>query len=493
MPRVLRRLPLALTLGLAVSPFARPSVAGADHAPLLWPQFRGPNGTGVAPEGSRPPTTFGPTQNARWKVACPEGHSSPIVAGENLVLTAFQGRQLLTLAFRRDSGRVAWRRGIDAPHVEEVHPSLGSPATPTPVTDGNQVYVFFGSFGLRAYGLDGTERWSRPVALPQTEYGSSSSPVIAGDHVVQLLDQDGGSYLLAVHRHDGEVAWKIDRPDMRRGFGTPVLWSHHGLTDLVVPGTLWLVGLDPGSGQERWRVSGLARITCTTPVVSEDLVLTASWTTGGDRGAGRIEMPEWDAYLAQHDADHDGRFTPAELPTGPVKERIKHLDGNRNGYIEKTEWLSMADIFGRVENQAFAVQADARGAVSDGTVLWRFKRGLPYVASPIAYRGRFYLVKNGGMLTCLDPRTGHAYYQEERLGAVGDYYASLTAADGRIYAISRPGVVTVVKAGDTFQTLARNDLGEPVQATPAIADNTLYLRTATWLYAFEEPTPDQPR
>ena len=147
----------------------------------------------------------------------------------------------------------------------------------------------------------------------------------------------------------------------------------------------------------------------------------------------------------------------------------------------------MADIFSRVENQAFAVKPDAQGRLSDAGVLWRFKKGLPYVASPLYYQGRLYLAKNGGMVTCLDPLTGQPHYQEERLGATGDYYTSPVAADGRIYFASQRGVVTVVRAGDTFEVLRQNDLGEVVQASPAIIGSTLYIRTAGHLYAFRDP------
>jgi len=237
-------------------------------------------------------------------------------------------------------------------------------------------------------------------------------------------------------------------------------------------------------GAERWRVSGLARITCTSPAAGDGLLLTASWTTGGDLNASHLTMPKFDEFAAQYDSNHDGKFSLSELPDGPVKQRFKHLDGNRNGFIERDEWESMAEIFDRVENQAFAVKPGGPGPLSNSNVVWRFKRGLPYVASPVYYGGRFYMVKNGGMLTCLDPKNGKPAYLEERLGALGDYYASLVAADGHVFATSQPGVITVVKAGDALEVLARNSMGEAVQATPAIVGDTILVRTATQLYSF---------
>lgn len=480
---VVHFLPVGLAATLILSSIRLPSTLASQTD---WPQFRGPGGLGVGAPDSHPPVTFGPSTNVAWRIEVPRGNSSPIVWGKRIFLTAFSGGNLLTIALDRYSGRELWRRVIVPDKVEEVHQSLGNPASATPRTDGERVYVHFGSVGMLAYDLDGHELWRRPMALTQTEYGASSSPVLIGDNLFQLLDQDGGSHLIALDKRTGEVVWRLDRPEMRRGFGTPIVWEHGGTTDLVVPGTLWLKGLDPRSGSERWRVSGLARITCTSPVVGDGILFTASWTTGGDRNTEHIAMPKFDDFLAEHDRNKDGKFSLDELPPGAAKQRFKHMDGDRSGFIERAEWESMADIFERVENQAFAVKPDAQGLLSDAGVLWRFKKGLPYVASPLFYRGRFYMVKNGGMLSCLDPLTGKPFYQEERLGAIGDYYASLLAADGRIYATSQRGVVTVVKAGDVFEVLSRNDLGEVTHASPVPIGDTLLVRTADHLAAFRD-------
>jgi outer membrane protein assembly factor BamB len=475
----------ALSLGLVMLGFPGTVLTAAPDG-AYWPQFRGPGGLGVAATDAKPPVEFGPTNRVRWKAPLPSGNSSPVVWGNRIYVTGYDAGRLLVLALDRESGRERWRREVTPEKVEEVHRSLGSPASATPVTDGERLYVHFGSFGLIAYDLEGKELWRQPMTLTETEYGASSSPIIAGENVIVLLDQDGGSHLLAANRRTGKVAWRVDRPEMRRGFGTPLLWDHDGVSDLVVPGTLWLKAYDPMSGTERWRARGLARITCTSLAAGDGLLFTASWTTGGDHNADHLLMPKFDDFAAQHDANHDGKFSFSELPEGPMKQRFKHLDGNRSGFVERDEWESMAEIFSHVENQAFAMKAGGQGDLSESNVLWRFKRGLPYVASPVYYGGRFYMVKNGGMLTCLDPRSGKPAYLEERLGALGDYYASLVAADGRIYASSQPGVITVVKAGDRLEVLARNQMGEAVQATPAIVGDTILVRTASQLYSFSD-------
>jgi outer membrane protein assembly factor BamB len=464
--------------------------AGLGAAPTAesnWPQFRGPGGLGVGTEDARPPVHFDPQTNVAWRVATPPGNSSPVIWGRRLFLTGFTAGKLLTLAFDRDSGRELWRREVTPGQLEEVHPSLGNPATATPATDGERLYVHFGSFGALAYDFEGRELWRRPMKLTQTEYGASSSPILVGETIIQLLDQDGDSHLVALDKRTGKIVWRVERSEMRRGFGTPIVWTHDGATDLVVPGTIWLAGLDPATGAERWRVSGLARITCTSPVVGDGVLFTASWTTGGDHGPQHLLMSKFDEVIATNDADKDGRLTFGELPPGPAKERFKHLDGNRNGFVERAEWESMADVFARVENQAFAVKPDSQGRVSDAGVLWRFKKGLPYVGSPLFYRGRFYMVKDGGLLTCLEPESGKAVFQEQRLGTVGAYYASLVGAAGRIYVTSRSGVVAVVQTGDSMEVLARNELREITHATPAALGDTLFVRTAGHLAAFREP------
>ena len=474
-------------LALACLALALSSAGAAD-----WPQFRGPGSLGIAAPDAHPPRSFGVESNVAWRIPIPAGNSSPILMAGRLFLTGFDQDRLVTLALDPATGRELWRRSLEPSRVEEVHRSLGSPASATPAGDGNRVYVHFGSFGLAAYGLDGTEAWRRPLPVTETEYGASSSPVLAGGLVIQLLDQDGDSHLVAVRTSDGSVAWRVDRPEMRRGFGTPILWAHHGRTDLVVPGTVFMTGLDPATGTERWRVDGLARITCTSPVVAGDTLFAASWTTGGDRGRDRIELPPFDEVLAGNDRDRDGRLSYAELPPGPASDRKKHLDGNRDGHVDRREWDSMAGIFQRVENQAWALTAGPDGSVDASGVRWRFKRGLPYVASPLHHEGSLYLVKNGGFLTCIDAATGKARYQEERLPGTGDYYASPVLADGHLYISSQHGVVTVVRAGPEFEVVSRADLGESVQASPVPDGGLLFIRTTGHLYAFGQAgSPDR--
>lgn len=452
-----------------------------------WPQFRGPSSQGVAAPDARPPRVPNLQSNLSWQVPVPPGNASPVLRHGRIFLTGATRDGLQTLALDANTGTPIWSRFLQPTRLEEVHRTLGSPASATVATDEAALYAYFGSFGLISYTPDGQERWRHPLPLTETEYGASSSPVLAGDKVIQLVDQDGGSYLIALDAATGRQAWRVERPEMRRGFGTPILWNHAGRTDLVVPGTLFMTGFDPASGTERWRVPGLARITCTTPVAIGSTLFAASWTTGGDRAADRIELAGFDPILKDHDRDGDGRLSYAELPPGAASERRKHLDGNRDGFVDRAEWTSMAAIFSNVENQAWALDATPEGQVTAAGIRWRFKRGLPYVASPLVHEGLVYLVKNGGFLTCLDARTGKPNYQEERLGAAGDYYASPVWADGHLYVASQRGVLHVLKAGPVFTPVSSIDFAAPIHATPAVVNDTLFVRAGTNLFAFRDP------
>src|SRR4249920_1086349 len=150
----------------------------ADES-LAWPRFRGPNGSGVA-EGQKPPVEFGPDKNVKWKVPAPSGLSSPIVAGENLVITAFEDGKLLTIAYRRTDGKEAWRAVAPAESIEAFHKAEGSPAASTPATDGQRIVSYFGSCGLFCYDLAGKELWryELPTVTTAAGFGTGVSPII---------------------------------------------------------------------------------------------------------------------------------------------------------------------------------------------------------------------------------------------------------------------------------------------------------------------------
>ncbi|HAV65416.1 MAG TPA: pyrrolo-quinoline quinone [Verrucomicrobiales bacterium] len=469
--------PLLLTLIWLVVEGCTLPAAGAA-APENWPRFRGPNGSGVSATASFP-THFGPGTNMLWQLTLPEGHSSPCIWGDHLFLTGFDGAELLTIAIDRRDGRELWRRGV-APAEIERGSRNGNPASSTPVTDGRRVHVYFGSFGLVCYELDGDELWRRPLPPPITQHGASTSPVLADNRIILAVDQDVGSHLLAVDAATGEDLWRIDRPGYRRGFSTPIVWPQERPTHLILPGTLRLNGYSITDGEETWVVRGLPNEMVSSPVFAEGMFFVAGWTPG----SGVPSMPPFDQLLEQGDRDADGALTMVEAPNGPARRHFVYVDADKDGRIDREEWLTMSEIFDSSRNALLAVRPGGTGDVTDSHVAWSFADGLPYVPSPLCHRGRLYLVRNGGIATCLDARTGKVHYQEERLDAIGDYYSSPIAAGDQVLMISQPGTAVVLRASDSLEVLARNRLGEKVMATPAVIGQTLYVRGEQTLWAF---------
>ena len=225
---------------------------------------------------------------------------------------------------------------------------------------------------------------------------------------------------------------------------------------------------------------GLPNEMVSSPVGGGGLIYIAGWTYG----SGVSRMPAFDKLLEQGDANKDGQLTRAEAPDGPAKRHFVYIDADKNGRVTREEYAAIARVFDESKNVALAIRPDGRGDVTDTHVVWKATRGLPYVPSPLYYEGRIYLVKNGGLASCFDAATGRVFYQEERLGALGDYYASPVAAAGKTCVASQQGMVVVYRAGDTLEVLARNALNEPILATPAVVEGTLYVRTKSQLYAF---------
>ncbi|MBI3849175.1 MAG: PQQ-binding-like beta-propeller repeat protein [Verrucomicrobia bacterium] len=446
-----------------------------------WPQFRGPNGSAIG-EKSDPPIRFGPSSNVVWKIEIASGNSSPCLWSNRIFLTTFDKSKLETLCIDRQKGQILWRQKAPVAKFETTHP-LGNPATPTPATDGKIVYVYFGSFGLLAYDCDGKEQWRKPLKTPEVEWGAGSSPIVEGDLLILNCDQDLGAYLLAVDKRTGKTIWMTERPEFRRGFATPFVWRHGETEELVLPGSLWLKSYDLKNGKELWTVAGTSRVACSSPTAGDDLLFSASWNIGADAGD-RFTMPPFDDYVAQYDKNKDGKFTKVELPAGPVGDRFSQIDVNHDGKVTREEWQGMADMFAKAGNALLAIRPGGHGDITKTHIAWKVTRSLPYVSSPLYYDGKLYTMKNGGLASCYDAKNGKPFYQDERVGAPGDYYSSAVAAKGRIYLVSQQGIVLVMAAGETLNVLARNNLESQVMATPAIADGKIYVRTADHFYAF---------
>jgi outer membrane protein assembly factor BamB len=466
------------------------AASGELHAdqPLAWPQFRGPNGSGVA-EGAKPPVAFGPNQNVLWKVAVPSGLSSPIVAGDKLVLTALDGGKLYTIAYRRADGTEAWRREAPAKEIEPFHKTEGSPAASTPATDGKRIVSYFGSCGLFCYDLAGKELWKyeMPPADIAGHFGSGVSPILVDGLVILVRDEMKEPRVLAIDAEKGTPRWEIKRQS-NVSYSTPVVWDAPGGKQVVAAGHGRMIGYDVKTGAEKWFLPGMPSGPCASPTVADGILFFAGYSPGGPDDKS-FQLPTFDEVLQQAGAKDDGFLTREKAQKTFVKDMFDAVDANRDGKVTREEWDTLVKFLAEGKNSAFAVKAGGSGDVTNSHLLWTKKKGLPYIPTGIVYRGQFVMVKDGGMVTAYDAESGKLLYDQERVAASGGYYASPVAANGLIYFTSlENGVVTVLKAGSSPpEVVATNpSFEERVAATPAIVDNVIYIRTATHLYAFAE-------
>jgi outer membrane protein assembly factor BamB len=423
--------------------------AAAMSVNAQWPQFRGPSASGVA-TGSVPTSwDLASNRGIAWKTELPGlGHSSPIAWGDRIYVTtavsASAGPELdvrhggigmardderqvwKLLAVDRATGRVVWERTASdgAPRVRRH--LKASHASATPVTNGKVVVALFGSEGLYCYGVDGTLLWKQDLGVMNTglvgdegvQWGPASSPIIHGTVVIVQNDRQRESFLAAYELADGEQVWKVERDEFP-SWATPLVVTAGGKSELVVNASKFIRGYDPLTGRELWRMADSeTQVKVPSPVAGPGGVLV----TGG--------------------------YPRGSRPLYVVKPgQVGSLDPG------------MAGAFG-----------------------WRTERGSPYVPTPLVYGDEVYVLADNGVLTVYDARSGTRHYQQRLDEAPLGFSASPIGAGGHVYLASEDGDVFVVKAGPAFQVVARNDLNEPLMATPAVAGNMLVVRGRTHLF-----------
>jgi outer membrane protein assembly factor BamB len=423
-----------------------------------WPQFRGPGATGVATQPL--PTKWDKQTNIAWSLDIPgRGWSSPVVWGDKVFVTSVlndktpkprPGLYIEDLKGKIPPGEHVWKLTcIDFNTGKPLWDKVvhrGSPGEPihlkntyaseTPVTDGERVYVYFGNLGLYCYDMKGELVWSKSIA-PQkmrTGWGTGSSPVVHEGRVYLMNDNEESSYLAAFDKRTGNEIWKVDR-DEKSNWGTPLVWSHKSRTEIVTAGTnrVRSYGLD---GKLLWELKGMSIISIPTPFAGpEHLYVTSGYVLD-------LVKP---LYAIKPGASGDVTLKPKETT-----------------------------------NEAIAWMKPAAG---------------PYHPTPVMYDGRVYVLLDRGFLSCYDAATGKEIYVRERIDAGADKFTSSPwAADGKIYCLSEDGETFVIRAGDKFEVLERNPLGEMTLATPALVRGNIILRTASKLYRIgtpkEKPTLD---
>jgi outer membrane protein assembly factor BamB len=436
---------------------AAAAAANADgkkiDAPLNWPSFRGPDGTGVA-DGQHPPVRWDVKtgESVRWKTAIPGlGHSCPVVWGDRVFLTtAVSSGQpdpkirvgnygdvasvndtskhtWQVICLNRDTGKIIWTKTAFEGTPKIKRHLKGSQANCTPATDGRHVVACFGSEGLYCYDFDGKLLWQRDLSTLDSsfaldreyEWGFGNSPVLHDGRCILQCDLSRDSFIAAFSLNDGSKLWSTPRDEIP-SWSSPVIWRNAKRTEIVTNAAQYARGYDPDTGAELWRLAKKSEVTVPTPVLGKDLAYISS----GNR---------------------------------PIQPIIAVRPG------------AVGDISLK-ENQA-----------TNDSIAWSTMRGGPYMPTPILYGEYLYTCSNSGIVACYEAATGREVYKE-RMGGTS-YTASPVAADGRLYFTSEQGEVRVVKAGRTFELLAVNELGDYCLSTPAISNGSLFVRSQHFLWA----------
>ncbi|MBK5299321.1 MAG: PQQ-binding-like beta-propeller repeat protein [Vicinamibacteria bacterium] len=440
-----------------------------------WSRFRGPNGSGIAADTGYP-TEFGPERHLRWRSAVRPGKSSPVLGRRHIFLTAFDGGTLYTQCFDRETGRLVWERAEQPARHEDAH-VLNEPSAATPVTDGDNVYVFFRDLGVISYDPAGAVRWKRAMGPFTNRMGAVTSPIIAGASLVMVLDQIESSSIVALSLATGEVQWTTPRTETD-AWATPVLYQVPGAAPQILTAGGGQYGAHAlETGERLWTHKGLAPAIVASPVVVGNTVVGF--------GYGYDSTPPFSAALAANDRDADGRLSLEECGDSAWMIGIAKYYGNRDGFAVENEWIeAWATIVAPSSLVAVALDKDAAGRISPRE-LWRYQKSfVAVVPSPLVLDGLVYTIKNGGILTVLSADTG-AVVKMGRVGAVpASYSASPVTAEGRIYLANEDGTVAVLRAGKDWELVAANDLGEPLYATPALSQGRIVVRGAKSLFCF---------
>ena len=435
-----------------------------------WPQWRGPTGNGTA-EGAKPPTTWSQTENLAWKTEIPgEGHSSPVVWGDRVfVMTAVPGEA------PDNPPEPGGRRNAGAPDRRPDGPPPGAERGQGPGRGGRFGPPGGGRFGggdpvstapmkFMTLCLDrrtGKILWEKTghVSPPvegrhRTNTYCSGSPVTDGSVVISNFS----SYGIYCYDMDGNVMWEKDLGDMRtrNGFGEGSSPALHGDTVFILWDTedeSWLYALDKNTGEQKWKKARDEKTGWTTPYVLTHNGVTQVVVNASNKVRSyRVD----DGSLLWECSGQTTNAIPSVVYDGDV---VYAMSGYRG-------------------NTAMAISLGGEGDISGSDkILWTLNRGTPYVPSPLLYDGYIYFCKgNDAFFSCVDTKNGKVEYGEERLPDISGVYSSPVGADGKVYLCGQNGITMVIKAGKNLEILASNDIGEPINASPAIVGDSLLIR-----------------
>lgn len=464
--------------------------------PDSWPRFRGPSASGTTRDDGPLAVQLHPS-DAEWKTILPAGHSSPVWWATRLFLTGYDSaaRKFEVLGLDRATGKILWRSAIPFETLQAHHP-ISNPATSTPALDADHVYVYFASAGLFALDHDGKVVWSLPLAAPEVRYGSAASPILSADHVVLATGGGKEPVLLAVDGKTGQIVWKVagGNPSFYGASSTPLLWNNQ----LVVHSWGQLQGFEASTGKRLWWMNAATQGN-SSPFSNGETLFASTWSF--DEEDLYVPLPTFDELLKRANKDGEGPIAVAEFPkdivwirrlesehleAATIYVRPGLLDADTNGSISRAEWEAYHARMSRPlqrRHGLLALRPTQDGELPQAAVLWRESKGVSEIPTPLLYRGKIFMVTNGGIVTCVEAASGKLVYRG-RLGAGSPYYASPVASGGHIYFASSEGVITVVRDGPELEVVARNEFGEALYATPALASGRIYVRTAGHLYSF---------
>ena len=348
------------------------------------------------------------------------------------------------------------------------------------------VYVFFGDFGLLSYDRLGRQRWSMPLGPFDNLCGMGVSPLLAGNRVFVVCDQQTGSFLIAVDKDSGKQLWKVDRPEATSGHSSPILYeADNGSLELLVAGSFLLSAYHPASGEKLWWVRGLSFEMKSTPVMNRGMLFVNGYATPMNQPDKMVETEAWSRVLKAHDKDANGRLSRDELPDSPSQGFFPFVDLDQDGFLKAGEWQYYRDAMAS-KNAMLGIRLGGRGDVTDTNLEWEYHHSVPQLPSPLLYKDILYMINDGGIATSFRPDTGEVIARGRIKGATGKYYASPVAAADKIYMVSETCKVAVLEPDGSLEVLAVNALDSTCYATPALAEGRIYIRTGETLYAFGE-------
>jgi outer membrane protein assembly factor BamB len=376
-----------------------------------WPGWRGPRGDGTSLEKQVPVKWDGAKgEGVVWKAVIPgDGHSSPIVVGSRVFVTAAlpETQERVLLCLDRDSGKELWRRTVVTCPLERKHRE-NSYASSTPASDGERVFVTFLD-GLEAivaaYDLAGNQQWLVRPGRFTSVHGFSSSPVVFEDKVIINGDHDGDAWIAALARKDGATLWKIDRENKTRSYVTPLIRDIAGRTQMILSGSKCVASYDPRTGQRHWIIDGPTDQFVASPVFSAKTGL--AYITGGfpdhhvlgidPRGNGNVTATH---VVWHHKAAKGVAYVPSPIVEG--------------------DWLLLTDDLG------FAHAFDAKS----GTVVWTERFGRTH-ASLTSAAGHVYFINDDGVCRVVKPAENFRIVATSELGE--PCYSSPVISEGRLF------------------------------------------------------------